>query len=265
MAARLDYVRIDPARVLDAGCGLGGDLSMLRERYPRAAILALDAAFEMAGRAQRTRPLAERAKALWRRSAMDFVCADAARLPLAGASFGLVWSNLLLAWAPDAMAVFREFHRVLEPGGLLMFSAHGPDTLRELRRSFAQSDPYPHVHTFADMHDLGDMLVAAGFAAPVMDMDMVRLTYADARSLFMDLRRTGQTNVDQARRRALVGRGTWEKMLAAYESERREGRIPATVEIVYGHAWKAEARAPRRSDDGIATIQFDPHVGRRAR
>jgi malonyl-CoA O-methyltransferase len=196
---------------------------------------------------------------------VDFVCADAARLPLAQASFGLVWCNLSLAWVADTMALFREFHRVLEPGGLLMFSAHGPDTLKELRGAFARSDAHPHVHAFADMHDLGDMLVAAGFAAPVMDMDMVTLTYADVRALLQDLRRSGQTNVMHARRRGMLGRGTWAKMVAAYEAERREGRLPVTVEIVYGHAWKGEKRAAPRTANGAATIEFDPRVGRRKR
>jgi malonyl-CoA O-methyltransferase len=176
-----------------------------------------------------------------------------------------VWSNLLLAWAADPIAVFREFYRVLEPGGLLMFSSYGPDTLKELRRSFASSDAFPHVHRFEDMHNLGDMLVAAGYAAPVMDMDMVTLTYADPRSLFLDLRRTGQTNVERARRRGLIGRRAWQRMLAAYESQRRDGRIPATVEIVYGHAWKPNASARGRGGERTATIQFDPRVGRRAR
>jgi malonyl-CoA O-methyltransferase len=134
---------------------------------------------------------------------------------------------------------------VLEPAGLLMFSTYGPDTLKELRQACAAVDSQSHVQSFVDMHDLGDMLAASGFAAPVMDMDLVTLTYADLAGLLGDLRRTGQTYVGAGRRRALMGRGAWQRLSDAYEAMRRDGRLPATVELVFGHAWKAErTRAP---------------------
>ena len=196
----------------------------------------------------------ERARALLGGPSSRLACASIERLPFAERAFGLIWSNLALGWTEDALSAFRELNRVLEPGGLLTFSAYGPDTLVELRRAFHAVDPGPHVHRFIDMHDIGDMLLAAGFAAPVVDMETLTLTYADVPALLGDLRRTGQSNTAGERRRGLSGRGLWQGMLAAYERERRDGRIPATMEIVYGHAWKGE---PRR-DDGRAPIRFEP-------
>jgi malonyl-CoA O-methyltransferase len=169
--------------------------------------------------------------------------ADFARLPLPSETIDLVWSNLALAWAEDLRATLREFQRVLSPGGLLMFSSYGPDTLMELKSAFAAASPARRVHSFADMHDVGDMLVACGFAAPVMDAETITLTYSGIEDLTSDLRASGQTCAASDRVRALTSRGTWDKMLAAYEVQRENGRVPATMEIVYGHAWKGELRA----------------------
>jgi len=242
MADRLEYVRVEPRRVLDAGCGPGEGLRLLRRRYPKAWLVGVDSAWSMALSARRSRSLLERAKSALSGAACHNVCADLTRLPLAAASVGMVWSNLALAWATGPNAALSEFARVLEPQGLLMFSTYGPDTLKELRNAFARVDGHAHVHRFLDMHDLGDMLVAAGFAQPVMDMDIVTLAYADVGALSRDLRLSGQSNTDADRRRGLMAPGAWAKMASAYESERREGRLPATFEIVYGHAWKGERR-----------------------
>jgi malonyl-CoA O-methyltransferase len=165
-----------------------------------------------------------------------------------------VWSNLALAWSHDPAATLREWHRVLETGGLLMFSSYGPDTLQELRRAFAAVDAAPHVHPFVDMHDLGDALVAAGFADAVMDMEMLTLTYGSPAALLAELRASGRRNAHAARRRGLTGRRAWARMIAACAALARDGRIPASFEIVYGHAWKA---APRALADGRAIVKFD--------
>jgi malonyl-CoA O-methyltransferase len=184
------------------------------------------------------------------------VRADPGGLPVRTGSCGLLWSNLALAWSVDPAATLREWHRVLETGGLLMFSAYGPDTLKELRAAFAAVDAAaPHVHPFVDMHDLGDALVAAGFADPVMDMEMLTLTYASAAAAIAELRASGRRNAHAARRRGLTGRRAWGRMIAAYAALARDGRVPASFEIVYGHAWKA---APRALADGRAIIKFDP-------
>jgi malonyl-CoA O-methyltransferase len=167
----------------------------------------------------------------------------------------LAWSNLALHCAGDPQPAFKELRRVLKVGGLLMFSCYGPDTLKELKSAFAARDGAAHVHGFIDMHDLGDMLSACGFAAPVMDMELITLTYADADALLADLRATGQQNVLAERRRGLTGKGVLGAMRAAYENLRRDGRLPASFEIVYGHAWKP---AQRLTEDGRAIVTMQP-------
>lgn len=254
MAERLDYMRHDPQWVLDAGCGPGEGLGLLRARYPKAGLIGLDIARAMTRSARQARTILGRARDLFSGVACHHVCADLARLPLAPASVAMVWSNLALAWAADPLAALLELARVLESRGLFMFSTYGPDTLKELRGAFAGVDGYAHVHRFIDMHDLGDMLVAAGFADPVMDMEMMTLSYPDVGALARDLRLSGQSNVEVGRRRGLMAPGAWTKMAAAYEASRHAGRLPATFEIVYGHAWRG---APRIRGDGAQVVKTD--------
>lgn len=251
MAERLAYVRHEPARILNAGCGAAG-CAMLRERYPAAEVLAVDSALGLLKRSRDARPLTERVRALLRGSRERLVCADLSALPLQSGACGMIWSNLALAWSADLGATIREWHRVLSVGGLLMFSTYGPDTLKELRGTFV--DTLPHVHPFLDMHDIGDALVAAGFADPVMDMEPITLTYANLDGLVADLRATGQRNAHAERRRALTGARRWARARAAYAALARDGRVPATFEVVYGHAWKV---APRVAADGRAIIRID--------
>ncbi|MDX1374004.1 MAG: methyltransferase domain-containing protein, partial [Burkholderiales bacterium] len=219
----------------------------LRARYPDAALVALDASHALLQ--------AGRGRGGWRNwlrrapRALPVV-ADFARMPLAGACVDLLWSNMALHWAAAPDAVLREFARVLAPEGLLMFSTLGPDTLKELRQAAGAA----RVHRFADMHDLGDALVAAGFAAPVMDAEVVTLTYADPGNLLADLRRSGQTSARLDRARGLRGRRFLEQLRVALSAAARGGRISATFEVVYGHAWKG---AKRRTDDGRAVIRTD--------
>jgi len=254
MLERLQYIRLEPSRILDAGSGAVPALASLAKFYPQAALHALDVAHAPLARARTTRPLAARARDLFAGRASNYICGDFAQLPFAMRSFQLIWSNLALAWAVDPLPVFKEFCRVLDVGGLVMFSTYGPDTLKELRAAFACVDSYPHTHRFIDMHDLGDMLVAAGFAEPVMDMETITLTYTDFAGLARDLRQSGQANVAQGRRRGLLGKQAYHGMRAAYEDMRRDGRLPATAEVVYGHAWRV---GPRVSDDGRSIVKFD--------
>jgi malonyl-CoA O-methyltransferase len=254
MAARLDYVKLEPRRILEVGCGPGTGSSALRSRYPKAEALRTDAELELVLLARGAPRLAARVRSLVSAAREHYLCADMNALPVRAASCGMVWSNLVLAWSADPVATFTEWHRVLEVGGLLMFSSYGPDTLKELRAAFATADPGPHVHPFVDMHDLGDALVATGFADPVMDMELLTVTYDRVDALLRDLRATGQRNAHLARRRGLTGRDAWERMVAAYGALARDGRVPATFEIVYGHAWKG---APRVTADGRAIIRFD--------
>jgi malonyl-CoA O-methyltransferase len=243
MLERLDYVRLAPRRVLDAGSGPARDARALAKRYRKADVLALDFSQRMlhAGRPrlrffERRRPLP--------------VCADLSRLPLAGATIGLVWSNMALHWAADPLAALREFHRALATEGLLTFSTLGPDTLAELRSAAGAA----RVHAFADMHDLGDMLVAAGFAEPVMDAERITLVYADGEALLADLRASGQTCALTGTARGLAGRRSRAALTEKLDAQRRDGKLAVSYEVVYGHAWKA---APRHAADGRAIVQFE--------
>lgn len=250
MAERLDYIRLEPETILDLGCGHGADLPMLAQRYPQARRIGLDITPQLLQQARPAGGFLQRL--LPQRNAPALVCADACALPLASRSVQLVWSNLLLSCLTDPADVFRESHRVLGVGGLLMFSTLGPDTLRELREAFADTAGR-HIHRFIDMHDLGDALVKAGFSDPVMDMQSITLTYADAPSLFGELKSCAANNASALRPRGL---GSPRKLAAALERlerMRQDGRLPATLELVFGHAWKPE---PKQIEDGRDIIRF---------
>ena len=256
MLERLQYVKLAPQCILDAGCGDGHCAGRLAELYRAAQLVGADFAYPML-RAARSR--GSWLSRLLARERTGYLCADLAALPLAAASVDLVWSNLALHCVADPQAVLQELRRVLKVGGLLMFSCYGPDTLKELRSSFAAGDAAAHVHEFVDMHDLGDMLAACGYAELVMDMEVITLTYAHIDALFADLRATGQQNALAARRRGLTGKRAFDAMRTAYETLRRGGRLPASFEIVYGHAWKS---APRKTEDGRAIVTLQPRRGR---
>ncbi len=247
MLERLAYVRTAPRRMLDAGAGPAREAPALLRRYAGATLVTLDTSLVLLQAGRRHRGWRD-----WLRPVPRGlpVVADFACMPLADGCVDLVWSNMALHWAPSPSAVLREFARVLAPSGLLMFSTLGPDTLKELRQAVGAAQ----VHAFIDMHDLGDALVAAGFAAPVMDAEFVTLTYPDADGLLADLRRSGQTSARTDRGRALRGRGFLERTRAALGAQARDGRIPVTYEVVYGHAWKGERRP---AAEGRAVIRTD--------
>ena len=256
MAERLDLVNISPRRMADIGCATGDGIRELQRRYPRTLPLAIDYARPMLGVVRDRVPLLQRLRG----KSPRLLNADVRQLPLATGSLELVWSNLMLHWldAPSALpAAFAELHRVIGTGGLLMFSMLGPDTLKELRAAAQKvrvTEGNPHgtgdtPRRFPDMHDIGDLLVHAGFADPVMDMEMIALTYASPRGLLRDQRQLGV-------RDELLGRQPWRqwrRVLAAWD--RVDGRLPASFEIIYGHAWKA---APRVASDGRAVVSFAP-------
>ncbi|WP_428825695.1 methyltransferase domain-containing protein [Azonexus sp. IMCC34842] len=252
MQERLDFVNIAPNRILDLGCSLGASFPGLAARYPAAQLLGLDVSPAMLD-AGRTQPQGwQRWLGFGKKSGPQRLAADAAKLPLKSRSTSLVWSNLLLHWLDDPLPALAEAHRVLDVGGLLMFSTLGPDSLKELRTAFA--DGYAHTQRFIDMHDLGDMLVGCGFADPVMDMEVITLTYDDLDAMFAELRAAGSGCAMKARRHGLTGRGALAAARAAYEGMRRAEKLPATFEVVYGHAWKAEAK---QTADGRAIVRFD--------
>ncbi len=249
MLERLDYVRLQPARILDVGCGTGWGSRQLARRYPAAHLLAMDMALGMLHVARGQSGWWSK---LFRSCKQAYVCADVEALPLAANSMDLVWSNLTLQWCNDLGATFRQLQRMVNVNGLLLFSTFGPDTLKELRSAFQGVDGHSHVNRFIDMHDIGDMLVAAGFADPVMEMETLTLTYSDVRAVMEDLRGIGAHNVTAGRSQGLMGKAAWKAVTENYERLRRDGKLPATFEIIYGHAWKP---APKAAADGRAIIQ----------
>jgi malonyl-CoA O-methyltransferase len=288
MRERLDYIKINPTSVLDAGCGIGDDLPALRERFPDAPIFGADVSYAMLARAL-PRAIGDTS---WRRllpvplqralgaHGPRIAQADFASLPFAAEAFDFVWSNLALHWHPRPDLVFPEWQRVLRVGGLLMFSTLGPDTLRELRAAYAQVEAAhgvarrAHVVDFVDMHDLGDMLVESGFEIPVMDQETLTVTYKSPQSLLADVRRWGaypfaQEAVDgdaASRGKAASGlagalaRRLQAALISALEARRSgDGTIPLTFEIIYGHAWKA---VPRKTAEGHGIVRVED-IGRR--
>lgn len=294
MAQRLDWVRIEPARILDAGCGGGDGQALLHQRYPQASWLGVDSSHAMlewarakfdggsfgnyfgnstsAVRRQARWPVVfsaglQRLRAWLQRrpgSRNGLLCADISALPLQSSSVGLVWSNLALPWVHDLAVGLRELHRVLEPGGLLTFSSYGPDTLKELRSALNGSGERgeraaQQVHPFMDMHDLGDQLLQTGFAAPVMDMEIIRLSWPDAAACLRELHHSGQGNALRQRPRGLQTPRTWRLLCQRLQREAgdADGRVSLSFEIVYGHAWRGQ---PRKSGQTAAQPAVQPKV-----
>ena len=246
MGARLDLVKIAPQRLADIGCATGDGIRDLQQRYAKSLPLALDYALPMLRAVRQRTPRLQRLTGRGPR----LVNADVNALPLAANSLGLVWSNLMLHWLDDPLPALKEMHRVLEVGGLLSFATLGPDTLKELRAAAAGVGAGDTVRRFLDMHDLGDMLVAAGFGDPVMDMEMITLTYPSPRAFLADQRHLGV-------RDSLLGQQgwrDWRRLLNAWPQD-AGGRLPASFEIVYGHAWKP---GPRQIADGRTVVKFHP-------
>lgn len=243
---RLELMRLVPKVVVDIGCGTGVSTVALLKKYRKAQIIGLDIAPNMLAMARKRTP--------WLRK-LHCVCGDAEVLPLADASCDLLFSNLTVQWCEDLDRTFREFRRVLKPGGLLLFSTLGPDTLKELRQSWQAVDRYNHVNAFTDMHDIGDVLVHAAFADPVMDMEVITLTYSDMIALMRDLKTLGAHNLSAGRPRNLTGKGRLRMLQTAYEKFRRsDGLLPATYEVVYGHAWLPQANVSMQREDGVAVF-----------
>ena len=230
---RLDLIELAPVNVLDLGCGTGVASQALQRRYPRAQVIAMDAAFGMLQQAGEQHSWISKLL----RKRFTRVCADAYRLPFNTASMDLVFSNLMLQWCDPPDAVFAEVRRVLKPGGAFLFASFGPDTLKELRAAWAAVDSHTHVNRFIDMHDIGDAMVRAGLAEPVLDVDRFTLTYPDVMGLMRELKAIGAHNVTVGRRHGLTGRAALKRMTAVYETQRRDNVLPASYEVVYGQAW----------------------------
>lgn len=250
---RLDLIRLAPRRMLDVGCGAGSTRGALLARYAEAQWLGVDLSPRMlaAGMPPASSGVLRRLWP-WRGADSDGgrVCAEAAALPLATDSVDLIVSNLMLHWHPAPHTLFPEFMRVLRVDGLLLFSCFGPDTLKELRVACAEALPSSRPLPFVDMHDFGDMLVAGGFATPVMDVEVLRLTYASPQALLREVRALGANPRDD-RAATLPGGRRARALLAALDAGRdADGRITLTVEVAYGHAWKPQPRPARPAPGG---------------
>ena len=256
MLSRLDLIKIAPHAILDAGCGTGRASMALAGKFAASRIISLDIAMGMLKKTQAAYSGFESIKRLLGFARKDLICADMESLPLAPSSVGLVWSNLAMQWCNDLDLAFSEAHRVLQPGGLFMFSSFGPDTLKELRAATAADPEHVHVSRFIDMHDIGDALVRAGFTAPVLDVEYFTLTYDNVLSVMRDLKAIGAHNATEGRSRGLQGRGFLRGLTERYEQFRQDGKLPATYEVVYGHAWKPEPKP--HAADGSVPVTFHP-------
>lgn len=257
MFSRLDLIKIAPSSILDAGCGTGHASATLAQRYPASRIISLDLALGMLQQTRHQQTLKARVRRLLGVPQQSLLCADIEHLPLADASVGMLWSNLAVQWCNDLDLALSEAHRVLHTDGLLMFSTFGPDTLKELRAASA-SDGRVHVSRFIDMHDIGDALVRAGFTAPVLDVERFVLTYDDVMAVMRDLKAIGAHNAAAGRSQGLQGKGFLQRLTAQYEQFRQadSGKLPATFEVVYAHAWKPQPKP--YFEDGAVPITFRP-------
>lgn len=246
---KLDIVKITPEFILDAGAGTGKAIPALFERYKKAQLVALDLSEKMLGKSGRHGGFFR---------APHLVCADIENLPFADDTFDLVFSSLSMQWCNDLNAALLEAKRVLKPGGLFVFSTFGPDTLKELRYSWNKVDEFNHVNQFIDMHDIGDALLQDGYAEPVMEAEVMTVTYDTVDEIMHDLKAIG-ANVTAANsqgkrsNKGLTGKSVLQTVRQAYEPFRQDDVLPATYEIVYGHAWK-----PVQSDKKLqaASQQF---------
>ncbi|MGV6827317.1 MAG: malonyl-ACP O-methyltransferase BioC [bacterium] len=251
LGERLELIKLQPKRILDLGAGTGNDSERLLKRYPGASVVAMDFALPMLKQARKRGRWLKRPRA---------VCADFEQLPFADQSVDMVYSSLAFQWANQPEKLYAECLRVLRPGGLLMFSTLGPDTLKELRMAWSEVDDFGHVSPFIDMHNVGDMLVHARYADPVMDMEMLTMTYREVRGLMTDLKSIGAHNATVDRSHALTGAGRMRAMYRAYDRFRREDNLlPATYEVVYGHAWAPE----QQTNDGETRVPVSQLVRRR--
>lgn len=225
----LPAMNIRPTVFADLGSGTGRLARVLMGLYPGSTGIQIDLAEAMLQQARPRWP--------WQRARRNWICADAEFLPVKDASFDLVASNLMLQWCNEPGRALEEALRTLRPGGLLLFSTLGPGTLQELRESWREVDDDVHVNAFMDIHRVGAALVGMGFSGPVLETEKFTLTYDDGMALMRDLKRLGTGNTNTGRARALTGKSRLAGMLQYYERHRQGGKLPATYEVIYAHAW----------------------------
>tara|TARA_B110000967_G_scaffold209584_1_gene266464 strand:- start:3830 stop:4615 length:786 start_codon:yes stop_codon:yes gene_type:complete len=225
LAEKLKVISINPELIVDLGSGTGLLSDKAAEIFPSSHLICIDFAQQ----------------SLITNSQKFKVCANAYSLPIKSNSVDFIISNLMMQWCPDLKTLFNECFRILKPQGLFLFTTFGPDTLKELKRSWAAVDSSTHVNNFIDMHDIGDQMLQSGFQSPIMEMEKITLTYEKVLDLMHDLKGIGAQNVPN-RSKALTGKTKFKKMIEMYESYREDGKLPVTYEVVYGHAWKNEMK-----------------------
>lgn len=242
---RLELLSEAPATILDLGCATGKATVELAKRYPEARIAGVDLSCAM---------LAEARKSTADEPRITLLAGDAERLPFAAGAVELIFANMLLPWCLP-QAVFAEVRRVLATDGVIVFATAGPDTLRELKNAWAEVDRSVHVHEFLDMHDIGDLALAAGLREPVIDVDRVSVTYPSIAALLAELGASGARNADLRRRRTLTGTERWRRFEAALASTASGARLAVSVELVFGQARGAGARTREAADEVAIPIE----------
>jgi len=250
---RIEFQRLEPRVILDLGSGTGSASHLLAGQFKKTNVISLDWSPAMLKEAGNRQGLDVNVD-----ERLSKICADMHRVPLAAQSVDLVFSNLALQWSYDFPAIISELRRIMKVDAMLVFSCYGPDTLYELKQSWQAVDVLPHVNDYPDMHNVGDELVAAGYREPVMDVERLTLEYPDVHSLMRDLKGLGSHNVASHRLRGLTGKTRLKVMLQAYEQFRRNGRYPASFEVIYGTAFAPFEGQPMKTPDGdIATFSVD--------
>lgn len=250
---RLAYLRLKPQTIIDLGSGSGYLSQALCQRFPDAQIVAVDLTHAMHRQIQQPK---------LKRTNWHLVTADAYQLPMATHSVDVIVSNVLLPLLLDYPALWQECQRVLQPGGLLLFSNLGPDTLQELKHSCLAIDQHSHVNTFIDLHDMGDGLIAAGFQDPVLDADRVQLSYPSLSALLHELKNLGSLQALAEPDTRYYGKAFWQHIERYYRQHFSDAnqRLLVSVDAYFGHAFNPLKPRQRPEADGgiglpISTIK----------
>jgi malonyl-CoA O-methyltransferase len=227
---QLEYLVVDPKNIADLGAGTGRFSGILAKKYKKSKVHLVDFALRMLVRARSKRVF----KLLSRER---YICGDIEALPIADGQMDLVFTSLALQWSSQLQQSAAEIRRVMSPGGLFLFATLGPDTLYELKRAFDSVSLSSHVGNFLDMHEVGDILSANGFSDPVLTTERIVVEYEDVMKLMRDLKGIGASNAALERPKALMGKRRLGAMVKAYDEFRQNNKIPATYEVIIGHAW----------------------------
>ncbi|MAX28284.1 MAG: malonyl-[acyl-carrier protein] O-methyltransferase BioC [Thiotrichales bacterium] len=242
---QLEMLVVDPQRIADLGAGTGRFSRLLGRKFKKSKIYLIDFAIKMLSKARHNK----RIKLFSRER---YICGDIEALPIADGQIDLAFTSLALQWSQQLELSIAEIRRILSPGGLFLFATLGPDTLHELRSSFDSISSTSHVNEFLDMHEVGDILSAQGFSDPVLTTERIIVEYEDVMKLMRDLKGIGASNVSGGGQKTLMGKERLAGMIKAYDAFRCDSKIPATYEVIIGHAWALD----RTQQNGNAEHTF---------